>query len=315
MSAEIIELKAELVTAEPIASNVADIQRTCLQLAEEYRKVGGSIKSYEEYQQAKRDRTMFNKTIKQYEDERKRVKVAWMAPYNTFEFGVKGALAPLREVAERNDRAIKAFEENARESKRKRLEEHWESQYPALALCTGEADEPLVPFDRIFDPDWTKRLSELADDRKAEAAMADVARRLEQGAQTIADRPEPEHIKRYGLSELYRTLDSDAAQRSMVQEMRRQEDIKRLEASPDVPGIPSMGLHTAVPGAQAVAVQLVPVTEPAPEPEPEPAPAPAREARAVYVITITCDTKREAARVKAVMQSAGIKGTIERKEV
>ena len=299
---EVIELKAEIVEADPIASNIAELQHQCIMLAEEYRKVG-RIETYEDYQQAKRDRTMFNKAYKHADDERKRVKTVWMGPYTTFEAGVKGALRPLKEVMDRNDAAIKAFEAHAREEKRKRLEGYWEEHYPSLALCTGEADEPLVPFDRIFDPDWTKRLSELNDDRKAEAAMDDVAKRLAAGAQTIADRPEPEHVKRYGLSELYRTLDSDAAQRAMVQEMRRQNDIRALERSPEVPGIPS--------------VEEPPAAPPAPEPEPiaEPAPEPERERRAVYVITIVCDTRAEAKRVKDVMTAAGIKGSIEKKEI
>ena len=301
---EVIELKAEIVEADPIASNIADLQHQCIRLAEEYRKVG-RIKTYEDYQQAKRDRTMFNKAYKHADDERKRVKTVWMGPYTTFEAGVKGALRPLKEVMDRNDAAIKAFEEHAREEKRKRLEGYWEERYPALALCTGEADEALVPFGRIFDPDWTKRLSELNDDRKAEAAMDDVANRLAVGAQTIADRPEPEHVKRYGLSELYRTLDSDAAQHAMVQEMRRQNDIRALERSPEVPGIPSVEEPPAPP---------VPA---APEPEPisEPAPEPRREGRAVYVITIVCDTRREAKRVKDVMTAAGIKGSVEKREI
>ena len=109
MSAEIIELKAELIDEKPIISNLAEVQRRCLDLAEEYRKVG-TISTYEDYQQAKRDRTMFNKAIKSIEDERRRVKTIWMAPYTTFEAGVKGALSPLREVADRNDAAIKTFE-------------------------------------------------------------------------------------------------------------------------------------------------------------------------------------------------------------
>ena len=303
MSAEIIELKAELIDEKPIISNLADVQRRCLDLAEEYRKVG-TISTYEDYQQAKRDRTMFNKAIKSIEDERRRVKTIWMAPYTTFEAGVKGALSPLREVADRNDAAIKTFEANARSVKKERLARYWEQMHPELALCTGEADEPLVPFDRVFESDWIKRLSELNDDRAPIAQMEEIVQKLESGAQVIADRTEPEHIKRYGLSVLYRTLDSDAAQRAMVQEMRRQNDIRELERAPEVKSIPSIEPP-----------QLAPVQEPAVQSETQAACIKDIPARTVYVITITCETKQEAMRVKHVMQQAGIRGTIEKKEI
>lgn len=300
---EIVKLEAELVDAPPIASNLAELQRQCLDLAQEYR-LAGKVENEEDYRQAKRDRAAVNSAYKQVEDERKRVKTAWMAPYATFEAGVKGSLLPLVEVKDRIDAGIKAYEARARDVKRQRLREYWETNYPALALCTGEASEPLVPFERVFDHDWIKRISELGDDRKPREEMDGVANRLARAAQVIKDRTEPEEVKRYGLSELYRTLDSDAAQTAMVEEARRQRDIKALEESPDVPGIPSM----AAPDAGY---------DPEPEPEAPEEPEPVKEPqkRVYYVVTIECETVEEAARVRKVMQEAHIKGRIEKVEV
>ena len=299
---EIVKLEAELVEAPPIASNLAELQRQCLDLAREYR-LAGKCEDEEDYRQAKRDRAAVNAAIKQVEDERKRVKTAWMAPYATFEAGVKGSMHPLVEVKDRIDAGIKAYEARAREVKKQRLREYWETNYPALALCTGEASEPLVPFDRVFDCDWIKRISELGDDRKPREQMDELAQRLARAAQVIKDRPEPAEVKRYGLSELYRTLDSDAAQTAMVEEARRQRDIKALGESPDVPGIPSM---------EAPDAAYEPEPEPVAQVEPEPVPEP--EKRVYYVVTIECETVEEAARVRKVMQEAHIKGRIEKVE-
>lgn len=295
---EIVKLEADLVEAPQIQSNLADVQRQCLELASEYR-LAGTVKNEDDYRQAKRERAYINGRLKEYEDERKRVKSAWMAPYTTFEAGVKGSIRPLTEVRDKIDKGIKEYEARARAAKRERLQAYWEKNYPAIALCTGEANEPLVPFDRVFDYDWVKRISELGDDSKAELSMDTTAEMLARGAKVIADRSEPENIKRYGLSELYRTLDSDAAQEAMVQEMRRQRDIEALEQSPDVPGIPSMAQPAYEP-------------EQAPIPEPVYEPTPEHERRPVYVVTIRCETLAVAARVKKVMSEAGISGTIEK---
>ena len=62
-----IELRAELVEAPPIESNLAALQRMCIEAAQDMR-LAGTIRDHEDYRQAKRDRTAVNKMIRQVED-------------------------------------------------------------------------------------------------------------------------------------------------------------------------------------------------------------------------------------------------------
>ena len=184
-----LELRADLDMFKgfSIPSNLAALTQLCEAKAEEFKGITEIGPGYT-YRDAKADRAAINRLVKQVEDERKRVKGAFTLPLVEFESGVKSALRPLTEVKEKQDRLIKAYEAKGRAAKRNRLEAYWERTYPALALCTGEASEPLVPFDRVFDPDWTKRVSELDEGRdvKCTEVMDRLADAIASGAETIA---------------------------------------------------------------------------------------------------------------------------------
>ena len=241
---EIMQLKAEVIEPEKgIQSNIAELQRMCLDMAEEMRGAK-PLHTPEEYKEAKRVRADVRRAIKQVEDERKRVKVAWTAPLTTFEASVKGALSPLSEVEAQWAAAIKDYEQRGREAKYKRLEAYWEQAYPALALCT--VGEPLVPFSRVVEivgGDWCRRVSELDEGRDgmAKARMDELAESLAAGAETISKLNEPAEVVTMALSELYRTFNVvqaiDAAKREheRIEGMR---ELGRAQAQTSVPEVP-----------------------------------------------------------------------------
>lgn len=290
-----------------IPSNLAQLQELCERKAEEYRGIRGIDGRYT-YRDAKRDRAAINRAIKQVEDERKRVKGAFTLPLTEFEAGVKSALRPLTEVKEKQDRMIRAYESQARADKVKRLERYWEETYPALALCAGEADEPLVPFRRVLEvigSDWTKRLSEVDEghDALAERRMDDLADNLAQGAEAIAGLSEPAEVRSMALSELYRTFNVVAAIQAAKQEHRRQLDIQRLGEAQAETGVPR--------------VEPSPADAPAPEPEPEAAPErPEMPARGSFepcgYVVIPIRDRAHLDAVIAVMRGAGVSGSFRR---
>ena len=241
---EIMQLKAEVIEPEKgIRSNIAELQRMCLDMAEEMRGAK-PLHTPEEYKEAKRVRADVRRAIKQVEDERKRVKVAWTAPLTTFEASVKGALTPLSEVEAQWAGVIKDYENRGREAKLKRLEAYWEETYPGLALCT--VGEPLVPFSRVVElagREWTKRITELDEghDELPKARMDTLADELAHGAETIAALNEPPEVVTMALSELYRTFSVvkaiDAAKRehARIEGMR---ELGRAQAKTGVPEVP-----------------------------------------------------------------------------
>lgn len=272
---------------DAIKGNLAEVQRMCDEIASEYR-IAPSIEGADAYKVAKERRAYWRKALKQVEDERKRVKTAYLAPLTTFEAGVKHATASLTDVIGKQDGIIKDYEEGCRERKRARLESYWEQTYPLYALCTGEAEEPLVPFGRVYDADWTKRMGEIGNDKPAQDAMDAIARDLAK-SEDVLERFAPE-IRTAALSELYRTLDLSEALHRGEQEERRRADIERQRAA------------------------LSPAPAPVPEPEPEapqeaPEAAPARDAE--YMITIPCTAEDKDA-IVSILKANGIRGSVKR---
>lgn len=283
-----------------IQGNLAEVQRMCDEIASEYH-ITPSIDGADGYKVAKERRAYWRKALKQVEDERKRVKTAYLAPLTTFEAGVKHSTASLAEVIERQDAIIKDYEEGCRERKRARLESYWERTYPLYALCTGEAEDPLVPFERVYDPDWVKRMGEIGNDKPATDAMDEVARSLAE-AEDVLERFAPE-VRTAALSELYRTLNLAEAVRRGEQEERRRADIERQRAALRPEPVPA-------PAPEPEAPQEAPEApaEARPEGAPEaPVEAPAPE----YVITIPCtDADKDA--IVSLLKAHGIKGSVRR---
>lgn len=266
-----------------LESNLADFKKRCSDLAAVYSNLG-EIEGWDDYQQAKRDRAALNNTVKQANDARIEVKRTFMEPLDDFTAEVNEALAPLKEAQERQSKQVSDYEQRLRDAKRERLEAYWEESYPLLALNTGEAEEPLVPFDRVFDPDWTKRISEVGRDDEAREAMDSIADDLARGRDMISSLEEPEDIRLDALSRMYRMLDPVEAVTWAHEEARRKRDISGVERCVANIAEPGYGDHVE---------------------QPDPA-------MHVYRITIECIGEAEMMRVKQVMRDNGINGTIRR---
>ena len=286
-----------------IPSNLAALTRACEEKAAEYKGIREIGKGYT-YRDCKSDLAALRKAKKQVEDERKRVKAAYSLPLTEFEAGVKSALRPMAEAEERIDGLIKAYEGKARNAKRKRLRAYWEQAYPALALCTGDAAQPLVPFEQIECPDWTKRMSEVDEGRdvKVTEKMDALADELARGAETIASLAEPEDVRADALSRLYRSArpvskasadlccDLGGAIDAAKEEGRRRADMARL--------------------AEAQAATRVPAIEPQPAPQPEPNPEPEPDpAQPIGYAVIPVYDRAGLDYIIGVMKGAGIPGT------
>lgn len=141
------------------------------------------------------------------------------------------SIAPVNEAIAIMDGLKREHEERARAEKRARLEAYWEQTYPALALVTGESEEPLVAFSRVFDPDWVKRVSEFDRDQKAIEAMDALAARIAEGERAIDALDEPAELKMFAKSALFSTLDLTSALGAMDAERKRRADIERLNAA------------------------------------------------------------------------------------
>lgn len=290
-----------------IPSNLARLTELCEEKAAEYKGIREIGKGYT-YKDCKSDLAALRKSKKQIEDERKRVKSAFSLPLVEFESGVKSALRPMAEAEERIDKLIKEYEGKARNAKRTRLRAHWEQTYPALALCTGDAARPLVPFEQIECIDWTKRMSEVDAGRDVKVAekMDALADDLARGAETIASLAEPEDVRADALSRLYRSArpvskasadlccDLGGAIDAAKEEARRRADMARL--------------------AEAQRQTRVPVIEPQPDPEPEPEPEPRHvpepdPSEPIGYAVIPIYSRMQLDTVISVMKAAGISGT------
>lgn len=93
---------------------------------------------------AKKDRATLNKLKIAFEDERKRIKKAYMDPYNKFESQVKEVVALIERPIGLIDSQIKEVEENKKLQKRKEIEE----------LFKSIGFQSFVTLDKIFDSKW-----------------------------------------------------------------------------------------------------------------------------------------------------------------
>lgn len=93
---------------------------------------------------AKKDRATLNKLKTAFEDERKRIKKAYMDPYNKFESQVKEVVALIERPIGLIDSQIKEVEENKKLQKKKDIEE----------LFQGIGFQSFVTLDKIFDNKW-----------------------------------------------------------------------------------------------------------------------------------------------------------------
>lgn len=115
--------------------------------------------------QAKADRAELNKLTKAIEDRRKMVKGIIMKPYTAFEGEIKEILELIKEPVNMIDQQVKAFEDQQKEEKKKKILESYEG-------VIGDLVE-VLPFEKVFDSRY------LNATYKLDTAQAEVKEKVE----------------------------------------------------------------------------------------------------------------------------------------
>ena len=259
------------------------------------------IRNMEDYQYCKAALAAYRKVEKEAEEGRKAITSQLDAAKKAVMSFTADSISPVKGGIGSMSRLQKEYEDKGRAEKRARLEAWWEQSYPLLALCTGEAEEPLVPFSRIFDVDWVKRVGELGKDDKAHEAMSALADGIAAAQSEIEAAGLDPDVRSLALSRLFDTLDPCGNIAWATEQARRQRDLERVQA--------------------AVVPEAAPV-----EPEPEKAPRAASprcaaerfivaldmpcEPPCERVLCVWADGDDELGRAMGAMKGAGLHGAI-----
>lgn len=233
-------------------------ERARLQM--EQTPVIGEIGNGEDYKYCKATLAAYRKVKKEAEEGRKSITSQLDAAKKAVMSFTSDSIAPIEDGIEALSKLQREYEDRGRAGKRARLEAWWEESYPLLALCTGEAAEPLVPFSRVFDPDWVKRVGELGRDDKAREAMAELADGIAAAQSEIEAAGLDPDVRSLALSRLFDTLDTSGNIAWATEQARRRRDLERVQAAvvpeaapvePD-PENAAQAAHQAPPGAVPV---------------------------------------------------------------
>lgn len=271
----------------------------------------GEIRNGEDYKYCKATLAAYRKVKREVEDGRKAVTSQLDEAKRAVMSFTASSIEPLDEGIAAMSKLQRGYEDAGRAEKRVRLEEWWERSYPMLALCTGEASEPLVPFSRVFDPDWVKRVGELGRDEKAHEAMSAIADGIAAAQSEIEAAGLGPGVRSLALSRLFDTLDPSGVIAWAVEEDRRRRDAERVQAAV---------VPTAAPVGPAPA-EPVPVPAEAPQAASEtPAAAPTARHRVTLdapcgpgarrVLMVWADSEEELAAGIAAMRGAGLHGCV-----
>lgn len=263
----------------------------------------GEIRNGEDYKYCKATLAAYRKVKEEAEDGRKSITSQLDAAKKAVMSFTTDSIAPIVEGIAAMSKLQGEYEDKGRAEKRARLEAWWEESYPLLALCTGEAQEPLVPFSRVFDEDWVKRVGEFDKDKKAHEAMSALADGIAAAQSEIEAAGLDPDVRSLALSRLFDTLDPCGNIAWATEQARRQRDLERVQA--------------------AVVPEVAPVEpEPAEAPHTAPQPPVAGRARVTLdlprepptdrVVCVWVGSLDELAAAREAMRSAGLHGCIGR---
>lgn len=159
----------------------------------------------ETIQTAKTDRADLNKIAKAIEDERKRVKATYNAPYLVFEKEVKEITNMIDKAVSAIDAQVKAFEAKAREEK-----------LATVKAMYAERDMRGVPFETVFNDKWLN----------ATASLTTVGKEMDKIAENIAaDMSVLQTITEYQ----FEAIERYKATRSLAEAMKEVNGLKDME--------------------------------------------------------------------------------------
>lgn len=163
----------------------------------------------------------FKKTI---EDRRKEVKTTWMAPYLEFEARTKALVAIIDDPIENIDSQIKAFDEAARQKKRKQI------RIKFAELAAPVAD--YLTLDKIYDPKWenaTTRMSKVSEDiqKYVDSVSKDIMSISKMQSEAV-----PEALNRYrntlNMADAMLYINQYETQKATIVQREREREIERI---------------------------------------------------------------------------------------
>lgn len=259
------------------------------------------IATAEDYRYCKAALAAMRKTAREVEGARRSMTRELDAAKKALTAFFRECASPMDGPIERMSALQRAHEDAAREAKRARLESWWEQSYPMLALCVGDASEPLVPFGRVFDPDWVRRLGEVGDDSKAREQMAALADSLAAAQAEIESAGLSPRARSLALSRLFETLEPSGAIAWAVEQERRQSALKAAQGAVEPVAAPAgpQGCNGPHKGAERPARSAVTLEVPC-------------EVGASRVLLAWVDSDDELAAGMSAMRGAGLHGCVGR---
>jgi len=139
------------VIVEPILAPAWDKEKVKEAVASKLVEYENAVYTVDTIQTAKADRAELNKIAKAIDDERKRIKAIYNAPYLTFEKEVKEITGLIDKTVSAIDSQVKAFEQKAKEEK-----------LATVKTMYAERNMNGVPFETVFNEKWLNATTSLS---------------------------------------------------------------------------------------------------------------------------------------------------------
>ena len=146
----------------PIVWNFDEIK---VELENEMRKYKGLVYTDDNIKEAKKDRALLNKVVKELNDKKVAVKKEYCAPLEVFENQVKELQAIVNDVNAEIDGAVKEYEERKRVEKLEQIKNVYDMIFD---------DIPTITLEQVFQDRWLNAsvtMKEIEDNLKAKAIM------------------------------------------------------------------------------------------------------------------------------------------------
>jgi hypothetical protein len=167
----IIATPLDNISPQFIKFNKAEI---AAYLDDKLAKYRGRVFTDDEIGEAKQARALINKVEKAMNDEKIRVKKAFIAPYSVFESDVKELMEKCSEVSAEIDQQVKDYENQKKDEKKQKLTDYFIENI-------GRAKEYVV-FDDIYDPKW---MNVTVEEETAKEQIADYIERYQQDVEVL----------------------------------------------------------------------------------------------------------------------------------
>jgi uncharacterized phage infection (PIP) family protein YhgE len=157
------EFELQPLKTPPIVWNFNEIKA---ELEENMKKYASLVYTDDTIKEAKKDRALLNKVVKELNDKKVAVKNAYCAPYYAFENQVKELQGIVQDVNTQIDAAVKDYEARKKAEKVEQIKQAYEE------IFADWLDE--IPLEKINQPYWTNAsisMKQVTDAMKSLALM------------------------------------------------------------------------------------------------------------------------------------------------